>query len=188
MPAVQPFPWAEYADTALRLWKEGQSAAQVARELYRLSGIAVTRSAVIGKVSRMGYSRPAPTNAATSKLRGISVRVRQTRPRAMPAAKTIIAGAQARQKFERHAKPAPPVVDATHAKLWTERKFGECAYPISGEGAETFSCCLPTHGATYCPGHWERMTSKELTAAQRAHLAEMRRKKRMTAPGYRRAA
>lgn len=36
---------------------------------------------------------------------------------------------------------------------WLDRAFGECAFPVEGEGAETRSCCLPVARAGYCAGH-----------------------------------
>lgn len=52
---------------------------------------------------------------------------------------------------ERVAPAQLNVVPPT-AKPWLEREFGECAFPVAGEGIDTFSCCAPTDG-TYCPGH-----------------------------------
>lgn len=48
-------------------------------------------------------------------------------------------------------RPAPVLLKGTE-KPWVERKFGECAYPVAGEGADTLSCCAPTEG-TYCAAH-----------------------------------
>lgn len=48
------------------------------------------------------------------------------------------------------------VVDNGAGRLWTERKFGECAFPVGGAGADTRSCCAPTT-ATYCDHHAEVM-------------------------------
>jgi len=53
------------------------------------------------------------------------------------------------------AEPMPIVEDTPPppgAKPWTERAYGECARPVSGFGADTYSCAQPTGGATYCPG------------------------------------
>lgn len=38
---------------------------------------------------------------------------------------------------------------------WLSRAFGECAFPVGGEGAETLSCCLPVKrsGRPYCKAH-----------------------------------
>lgn len=49
---------------------------------------------------------------------------------------------------------AAPVqeVPAT-AKPWLERVFGECAYPVCGEGADVWSCCAKVASGSYCDGH-----------------------------------
>jgi len=47
----------------------------------------------------------------------------------------------------------PVLVDATNAKPWLQRAFGECAYIVAGEGADSFSCCAPVSGGPYCAGH-----------------------------------
>jgi len=52
----------------------------------------------------------------------------------------------------RHTLPTLHVVPAT-AKPWLERDFGECAFPVAGEGADTFSCCQPIHRNGYCADH-----------------------------------
>jgi hypothetical protein len=37
---------------------------------------------------------------------------------------------------------------------WPQRMIGECAFPVSGFGAQTWSCCLPVEvGRPYCFGH-----------------------------------
>jgi hypothetical protein len=49
-----------------------------------------------------------------------------------------------------------PVVDNGAGRVWTERKFGECAFPVGGVGADTRSCCAATTGV-YCDHHQEVM-------------------------------
>ncbi|MBK1636335.1 GcrA family cell cycle regulator, partial [Rhodovulum adriaticum] len=51
----------ERVETLKRMWAEGQSASQIAKELG-----GVTRNAVIGKVHRLGLSNRAGTAAAKS--------------------------------------------------------------------------------------------------------------------------
>lgn len=127
---------------AQKLWTEGNSGAHIARQLG-----GVSRNAVLGKLWRLGQ----PPRVARISLKGgrpksgrsshvtnnggyRTVRARLNSPGLKPAA----------------APKAP--VDATFAKPWTERAFGQCAYPISGEGEATFSCCAPTD-ARYCKAH-----------------------------------
>lgn len=60
-------------------------------------------------------------------------------------------------------------------KPWLERAFGECAWPVGGEGADTISCCLPAMlGRPYCPAHWELRTG-EGTRTEREILTKLGR-------------
>ena len=80
----------ERVETLKKMWTEGQSASQIAKELG-----GVTRNAVIGKVHRLGLSNRSGAQAA-------------------PAAKEKAAPARAKAKAEPkvEAKPAPEVKSA----------------------------------------------------------------------------
>ncbi len=82
----------ERVELLKKMWSEGQSASQIAKELG-----GVTRNAVIGKVHRLGLSNragaaPAPAAAASTK----------PEPKAKPAVK-----AEAPKQVKPQAKPAP---------------------------------------------------------------------------------
>lgn len=48
--------------------------------------------------------------------------------------------------------PAPPT--DCQSRPWLTRAHGECAFPVSGEGAETFSCCDEcAPRSEYCATH-----------------------------------
>ena len=64
-----------------KMWGEGQSASQIAKELG-----GVTRNAVIGKVHRLGLSNRATTGAASSSA-ATKANEAKARPAAKPAAK-----------------------------------------------------------------------------------------------------
>lgn len=60
------------------------------------------------------------------------------------------------------------------AKLWSERRLGECCYPIGGAGRATMVCGRPCDGC-YCPGHrfamdalWERSNRMPRRALSKA--------------------
>jgi GcrA cell cycle regulator len=142
------------------LWALGKSASEIMREMGGTS-----RSAVIGKARRMGL----PSRSSEEVTRNMR-RLRHGDARGGAAVVTKAKAAKpAAEKVRRviegpktvsalRMKPMPKaepgrLIDATLAKLWTERAFGECAYPVAGEGADTFSCCMDTGGATYCAGH-----------------------------------
>jgi hypothetical protein len=53
--------------------------------------------------------------------------------------------------YARKAEAFAPL-DGSNPKVWTEREFGECNWPVGGSGGATLSCCLPAAGA-WCPTH-----------------------------------
>ena len=112
---------------AQRLRSEGVSAGEIAR----LIG-APSRSAVLGRLWRL--SANAAGGAATGRAAAPS-RGRWRLPPMVPAAPVA----------------QTPVECAPRA--WTDRAAGECAYPVAGEGVAVLSCCNPTVGRGYCPGH-----------------------------------
>lgn len=159
---------------ASRLWQGGLSASEIAKRL----GMGVTRNAVIAKLHRKGLTvRTVPSQAERGRLglivstggrvgattRGGTEAVKQARARiankAPPKPRNNgFAAINAGRRVERLARdaernklPEERIRDATFARPWTERVFGQCAFPISGEGADVVSCCAPTDGKTYCP-------------------------------------
>ena len=90
--------WTEDRVGALKkLWLEGQSASQIAKQL----GGGVTRNAVIGKVHRLGLSgRAAPSQPARATFRPA-----RPRPAAQP---TQAPSAPRRIRYWRSAQPAAP--------------------------------------------------------------------------------
>ena len=150
-----PFAWSPAAlDDLHRLYvREKRSASQTARAM----GAGLTRNAVLGKVQRMGWTRaeapkpgrpPAPdrprlVRPATAKP--APVRVRTSAPFS-----TVL--------------PLPKLREITvisTPKLWTERAFGECAFPV-GEPTEPgrqYACCAKVIGrGAYCRPHRILMT------------------------------
>jgi hypothetical protein len=124
------------------LWDAGKSASEIADTIDGAS-----RQAVIGVLHRAGLRR--------------GIKVNSPKPRtAKPRQPYIIAGCGA--VIEKAAGQAPKSVirpDAfdplrgSHPKPWLERAFGECCWPVGGEGAETLSCCLPVEGNGWCAAH-----------------------------------
>ena len=81
-----------------KLWAEGLSASQIAKQLG-----GVTRNAVIGKVHRHGLSgRAKPPNPAKKKARKTVARTRQTRAPSAPRAPRPVV----------QPRPAPPPIEA----------------------------------------------------------------------------
>jgi GcrA cell cycle regulator len=139
-----------------KLWLEGRSAAEVARALSAGTGGAVrlTRNAVLGKIHRIGLSRPDRARATGD---GSTAAERAAKRRdATNAAKAAVV----RKMNAEPAKPRPPKVKAVplaaivspNARPWMEREFGQCAWPL-GEAGAIMSCCNPVARGSYCGAH-----------------------------------
>lgn len=113
----------ERVETLKRMWSEGQSASQIAKELG-----GVTRNAVIGKVHRLGLSNrdeaeaeaaaPAPEPAAKPEAK--------TKPAAAPKAKPAAAPKPEPVKVEAKPEPEPepeePATEAAAPVAFTPRR------------------------------------------------------------------
>lgn len=147
----------ERVELLSKLWREGLSCSQIAAQMGNL-----TRNAVIGKVHRLGLPGCAKPSAP------------RTTPRAPVIKRTSgLGGGTKVSRAVTHPKPlptfrAPAMEIVTDAKPWMERKRFQCAFPVSGEGAEVMSCCAPVwETRNYCQAHSQRMFVKPRTEAQR---------------------
>jgi GcrA cell cycle regulator len=149
-----------------RLWTEGLSASAVAQTL----GEGISRSAVLGKLQRLGLlktrraaSPPRPVAGETADGDGklaAAFRLRRTPPRREPPPSPWKA-----QAF----RPLP----GTTPRDWLSRRAGECAFPVGGEGETTRSCCAPCAPfSAYCPSHRAVVfrPAPSLPSAERADL------------------
>jgi GcrA cell cycle regulator len=143
-----PFAWSPAAiDDLHRLFVGlNLSAAETAEAL----GQGVTRNAVLGKVQRLGWTRPDPPRAG--------------RPPS-PERRAERAAARRSSPFSR-VVPLPPLrevaVEST-PKLWTEREERECAFPVGepeGLGMQ-YACCAEVQGrGDYCLAHQALMRQR----------------------------
>lgn len=141
--------WTEDRVGALKkLWLEGQSASQIAKQL----GGGVTRNAVIGKVHRLGLSgRAAPSQPARTTYR-------PTRPRvaapAQPSPPRRIEAAQPRPAVV-PAQPVPPPMPELPGTA-TVLTLGAhmCKWPIGDPSSQEFSFCgRRASEGVYCVEH-----------------------------------
>ena len=140
--------WTEDRVGALKkLWLEGQSASQIAKQL----GGGVTRNAVIGKVHRLGLSgRAAPSQPARATFR-------PTRPR--PAAQPTQAPSAPRRIEAVQPRPAAAQVPAPMPDLpgtATVMTLGAhmCKWPIGDPSSNEFSFCgRRSSEGVYCVEH-----------------------------------
>ncbi|ABS62023.1 GcrA cell cycle regulator [Parvibaculum lavamentivorans DS-1] len=162
----------ERVELLKKLWAEGLSASQVAKQLG-----GVTRNAVIGKVHRLGLSgRATPSRPARSRA---------------PAPRTLVRGrpdpltAEARGD-ERQREAAAERAEAAHVEerglepiqratvlTLTEHT---CKWPIGDPGRPGFHFCGrgAEHGAPYCTEH-ARMAYQPAQARRNRERDRMRR-------------
>lgn len=168
----------ERVELLKKMWGEGQSASQIAKELG-----GVTRNAVIGKVHRLGLSNRATTTTAKPEPKAAAPKpevkpkpspktepareqkpapVAETRPAVLPARKQIIPAGQ----------PLPPQPSANEISPEALAKVNEiekkakklslmeltertCKWPVGDPATDDFWFCgLPVQqGKPYCEAH-----------------------------------
>ncbi|MDU8929847.1 GcrA family cell cycle regulator [Alisedimentitalea sp. MJ-SS2] len=172
----------ERVELLKKMWGEGQSASQIAKELG-----GVTRNAVIGKVHRLGLSNRATGGKTDAKKTAAKAEAkpRATRTRAKPAAKEAPAAkataaepearptpSPARKAIIPAGQPLPPQPSANEispealakvnevekkAKKLTLMELTErtCKWPVGDPATEDFWFCgLPVQsGKPYCEAH-----------------------------------
>lgn len=136
--------WTEARIERLKtLWREGRTAEQIAAELQN----GITRSAVLGKVHRMGLSEGRPERPRTRKAgagrpsRSAGVPPTHTgleRPPETPAARELRALAPARP-FR-----GPDIVSV---------RKGQCRWPYGDPGKDLVLCGRPVVRGAFCAGH-----------------------------------
>lgn len=167
----------ERVELLKKMWGEGQSASQIAKELG-----GVTRNAVIGKVHRLGLSNRATTTTKTeSKQKSAPKAEPKTKPAAKPAEAAPKADASApvapkpipaRKQIIPAGQPLPPQPSANEispealAKVSAVEKKAKklslmeltertCKWPVGDPATEDFWFCgLPVQqGKPYCEAH-----------------------------------
>jgi GcrA cell cycle regulator len=137
-----------------RCFDAGLSCSQIARE------IGVTRNAVIGKMNRLGLSRPRDVVDRQLEQRRDARLARPTIAR-LPRPKRPRLNVFAQHEILREAfpEPKPPAEDIPihNGRGCTLLELGreQCRWPISNPGAADFCFCgnEPVEGLPYCPGH-----------------------------------
>lgn len=140
----------ERVETLKKLWQEGHSASQIAKQLG-----GVTRNAVIGKVHRLGLSgRAAPSTPS----RPLFKPSRPARP-VQPANPQVFAR-RPEVMTPRPAAPSVPAVVTTYVEApgtATVLTLGNrmCKWPIGDPTSDDFSFCgrRANDGIPYCTEH-----------------------------------
>lgn len=154
--------WHGWTEEACATLSEMAAKNKSAREIA-LAINAPSRSAVIGRANRAGVKLAGGGNPEQilrrAEERKKAVETRMARENARRERRE----AMTREGFERitlgnHVKlhtvkiEVPKFVECS-PRVWTSREFGECAFPVDGEGADTRSCCNPVKVGSYCEGH-----------------------------------
>jgi len=160
----------ERVEILKKMWGEGQSASQIAKELG-----GVTRNAVIGKVHRLGLSNRATSNSSVKS----EAKPKAAAPKEAPAPKAAEPAAEKpsnvtplRRQIIPAGQPLPPQPSANEispealarvseiekkAKKLTLLELTErtCKWPVGDPATPDFWFCgLPTQtGKPYCEAH-----------------------------------
>ncbi len=147
----------ERINTLKKMWKEGKSAAEIAKTL----GKGVTRNAVIGKAHRMGLSgRPSPIKKPVAPKKEAAPKVtKAVAPKAAapakkvaaPAAKAIVPTREV-EELRKLESAAVQIGGGVALIDLTERM---CKWPIGDPKDADFSFCGRgiRVGTPYCPEH-----------------------------------
>jgi GcrA cell cycle regulator len=135
-----PGAWTDDAvETLTRLWRQGDlSAAMIARRL------GVTRNAVLGKIHRLGLSRPRRPRPVA-----IAPPPRPAKPRPVASARRAPASAPVRMSPQPTAEIGPGLV----ARL-EDLPMQACHWPLGDPQAADFAFCgRRAETGPYCPAH-----------------------------------
>lgn len=168
MKSAASFQWDDEKLAILRrMWADGSTAQKIADTIG-----AASRNVVIGKINRLGLAR-SPGQRLITKV--LTNRLRAYKSPNTGGARKVAAIRAARPS---PAMPTLALVDGAAPKPWTERRWGECAWPVDGEGADTRSCCAPSepseNGAQYCAAHWTIRGGKPVKTGN-AYVRSLRR-------------
>lgn len=136
-----------------RLWAEGLSAAEIALRM-RIK----TRSAVIGKLHRLGLTATEATLAARRVTKAQRKAPKKFKATAKPTVHPFNKSDGARFAPMRRAPSIlnAVAVDLSHVRPFVDREPGQCSWVCSDDDAPVMmACCAPTGGSriSYCPAH-----------------------------------
>ncbi|MEN5176334.1 GcrA family cell cycle regulator [Brevundimonas diminuta] len=186
-------PWPHHEVEALRkLWAEGKSAADISKIIPGRS-----RSAVVAKVHRMGWSGPdaierlprrEPSAPPVKRNRATGgIKIDKPAPASSFGRFAPSSPEEAAKKREHFAKHGAGIIDGfaeaandTSILLIDRRRF-QCSWPV-GEvsGAGQMCCGQPVDPAatgateTYCPTHHKRAVGRVLAASKAFGFGERR--------------
>jgi GcrA cell cycle regulator len=145
---ISPSTWStDRIEQLRRCFNAGLTCSQIARE------IGVTRNAVIGKMNRMGLSRP--RDVLSAQMRRAAKLARAKPERNWRRLSIIAQRKMLRDAYPEETQPEEiPIYNGRGCTL-LELKQGQCRWPINEPGAENFCFCgnEAFQGFPYCVGH-----------------------------------
>lgn len=135
-------PWTEpRLELLTTLWRDGQSASYILQQL----DYPFTRSAILGKVHRMGLSKQAggKPHAKSGYHRVDNWRPDGFRRKALPKTPHLFAQPEIMARIER----------SEFACTFAQLGEGMCRYPFGAPGEADFAFCGRPADGTYCAGH-----------------------------------
>lgn len=146
--------WTPEQDALLRSRIDAGDTMRQAAEVLR-----VTRNAIAGRMMRLGITSKNLTGGKTC-TSGFA-RIKPTR---QPKPVKVTDGRKKKMfstayKLAEIVPPTPNKTDAfkplpgTNPKHWSERRRGECSWPVGPDGADQQSCCAPIVKGSWCAVH-----------------------------------
>ncbi len=150
MSTIQQGWTAERVETLKKFFDAGLSCSQIACE------IGTTRNAVIGKMHRLGLSRP--KNLFADRVKRPRLPRDTWRPKALrPKLRGLNIAAQREALMAAYPGPAgdAAAVESPHKCSLLELSPAQCRWPISEPGSADFAFCAnpSVDGISYCAGH-----------------------------------
>lgn len=136
--------WTEARTAELRkLWGEGLSASQIAKQLG-----GTTRSAVIGKVHRLGLAyRASPGRRANRPTTRTRTHLAARRWIDKPLFQPVVEPSSEEERRIKAMKPIDPALGVLGLSALT------CRYPVGDPKADDFAFCGRTSSGRYCTAH-----------------------------------
>jgi GcrA cell cycle regulator len=127
----------ERSEYLAALWRSGHSFSQIAKFINEAFGLELTRSAVAGKVGRMGLHAK---DRVTHQL---------PQPRAIRAQRSLSAAATKPAREPPRVPLKPRMIDILELTSYT------CRYPYGDRPPYAYCGCPPLKGSPYCRDHTE---------------------------------
>jgi GcrA cell cycle regulator len=148
-PNPNDFDWTDAAVERLKeLWAEGHTGLTIGRQF------GISRSAVIGKISRLGLSHKPRPRLPTVPLQAISVPKPVRKGQKRSETRPLKRNNRPLPPPEPYQAPRPPPDPPIGSFDLLELRHGHCRWPSAGDGPKWTFCGRPRAGeSSYCEAH-----------------------------------